>query len=130
MLKIFSQISSIIVALLFVYTINFKSFVTISYFVNQAEIIELFCINKEKPIIKCDGKCHLATQLAEVENDTEDSPFSESSLSYNLEINLSLVKNEINIQTKMDELIKAKFFTKNTIPSDGFYSIASPPPKA
>ena len=81
-------------------------------------------------MMKCDGKCHLATQLAEVENDTEDSPFSESSLSYNLEINLSLVKSEIDIQPKMDALKKTKSFTKKVTPSDGFYSIASPPPKA
>ena len=99
---------------MFVYTINFKSFITVSYFVNQAKIIELFCINKEKPQLQCNGKCHLATQLAEVENDTEDSPFSQSNLTYNLEINLPLVKSQIDIQPKMDELKKAKTFTKNT----------------
>ena len=129
-LKIFSQISSIIVALLFVYTINFKSFVTVSYFVNQAEIIDLFCVNKEKPILQCNGKCHLANQLAEVENNTEDAPFSSSSLSYNLEINLSLVDNEIDFLANVDELKKSKSFTKNAIPCDGFSAITSPPPKA
>ncbi|MDG1475963.1 MAG: hypothetical protein P8Q14_02340, partial [Vicingaceae bacterium] len=92
-LKYVSQISSIIVALLFVFTINFKSFVTVSYFINQAEIIELFCINKEKPELKCDGKCHLATQLTEVENDTEDTPFPPNNISSNLEISFSLLEN-------------------------------------
>lgn len=115
---------------MFVYTINFKSFVTVSYFVNQAEIIDLFCVNKEKPILQCNGKCHLANQLAEVENNTEDAPFSSSSLSYNLEINLSLVENEIDIQANVDELKKSKSFTKNVIPCDGFSAITSPPPKA
>ncbi len=115
---------------MFVYTINFKSFVTVSYFVNQAEIIELFCINKEKPMLKCDGKCHLATQLAEVENDTEDSPFSENNTSYNLEINLDLAQAQIDIQPKMDKTSILNYFSKNTIPCDGYYSITSPPPKA
>ena len=129
-LKYFSQISSIIVALLFVYTINFKSFVTVSYFVNQAEIIELFCINKEQPVLECNGKCHLASQLAEVENNSEDSPFSQSNINYSLEINLSLVNNEIDIQPPTDELVQVNYSTQNTIPCDGFTSTTSPPPKA
>ncbi len=97
---------------------------------NQTEIIELFCINKEKPKLQCNGKCHLTTQLANVENDTEDAPLSESNFSYNLEINLTIVKSDINIQPKIDELKKVKSFTKNSLPCDGFYTITSPPPKA
>ena len=126
----FSQISSIIVALLFVYTINFKSFVTVSYFVNQAEIIELFCINKDKPVMQCNGKCHLAVQLDEVENDTEDSPFSQRNWSTNLELNLSLVNNKIDIQPKTNEVKKVNYFTQNTSLCGGFFTITSPPPKA
>ena len=129
-LKYVSQISSIIVALLFVYTTNFKSFVTASYFINQAEIIELFCINKEKPQLQCDGKCHLATQLAEVENDTEDEPFSPNNISYQLDINLSLLENGIDITPKNNEIIETKFACKTPSVSDGYYSILSPPPKS
>ena len=129
MVKYLTQISSIIVALLFVYTINFKSFVTVSYFVNQAEIIELFCINKEKPALKCDGKCHLADQLIEVENDTEDLPFSPNQISHNLEISCSLLEKEVVIQP-VSKNIKNESPSLN-IPSisDGYYSIQSPPPK-
>lgn len=117
-------------ALLFVYTINFKSFVTISYFVNQAEIIELFCINKEKPQLKCDGKCHLATQLAEVETDTEETPFSQSNLSYELEIDLSLTETKIEFNPKIENLKKQNQFYYTSSISDGYYSILSPPPKS
>lgn len=36
----------------------------IAYFeLNIDYIIETYCINKEKPELKCNGKCHLATQL-------------------------------------------------------------------
>lgn len=38
------------------------------YQLNKAEIIELFCINKSKPRLKCDGKCHLKTTLQKAEN--------------------------------------------------------------
>jgi hypothetical protein len=125
-----SKICSIFIALLFVYTINFKSFVTVSYFVNQTEIIELFCANKDKPVLQCNGKCHLATQLAEVENDTEESPFSQSNLSYNIELNLSFATTKIDIQPKMKEVKKVNYFTKKSILCDGFFSINPPPPKA
>jgi len=128
-MKFVTQISSIIVALLFVFTINFKSFVTISYFINQAEIIELFCINKEKPQLKCDGKCHLATQLTEVESDTEDSPFSSNNIVHNLEISFSLLEDNIIIQQNSSKDLKQSHnnYTPSTI--DGYYSILSPPPK-
>lgn len=124
------QISSIIVALLFVFTINFKSFVTVSYFVNQAEIIELFCINKEKPQLKCDGKCHLATQLTEVENDTKETPFPPNTIESNLEIIFSLLENDITIQTQSSKLLNQSHFNYAPSTSDGHYSILSPPPRA
>jgi hypothetical protein len=42
------------------------------YKINQKQIIELFCINKSKPELKCDGKCYLKNTLKNVD-DTEDS---------------------------------------------------------
>ncbi len=128
-LKLVSQISSIIVALLFVYTINFKSFVTFSYFVNQSEIIELFCINKEKPQLQCDGKCHLATQLSEVEKDTEDLPFSPTSLAYELEINLTITKEKVDFAPNTNTLKKGLYFASKSNICSGYTSITSPPPK-
>ncbi len=50
----------------------------VAYFeLNIDYVIETYCINKEKPKLKCNGKCHLAKQLAfssEAEN-TEKSFF-------------------------------------------------------
>jgi hypothetical protein len=40
--------------------------------INQKQIIELFCINKSKPELKCDGKCYLKSTLKNVD-DTEDN---------------------------------------------------------
>jgi hypothetical protein len=127
--KLLTQISSIIVALLFVYTINFKSFVTASYFINQAEIIELFCINKEKPQLKCDGKCHLATQLSEAESDTEDTPFAPNSVESNLEISFSLLEDNITLQSKSNNTLKQRHFNYTPSTADGYNSILSPPPR-
>lgn len=34
-----------------------------SYELNKAYIIENFCVNKDKPMMNCDGKCFLAGKL-------------------------------------------------------------------
>ena len=36
--------------------------------INQKQIVELFCINKNKPAMECDGKCYLKEKLEEVDN--------------------------------------------------------------
>ncbi|WP_052503504.1 hypothetical protein [Lacinutrix sp. Hel_I_90] len=39
----------------------------VAYFeLNIDYIIENYCVNKEKPQLQCNGKCHLAKQLASV----------------------------------------------------------------
>ena len=45
----------------------------IAYFeLNVDYIIETYCVNKEKPGLKCNGKCHLATQLSTSTTDTSN----------------------------------------------------------
>lgn len=34
-----------------------------SYELNKAYIVENFCVNKDKPMMNCDGKCYLAQQM-------------------------------------------------------------------
>lgn len=42
------------------------------YQLNIDYIIENYCVNKEKPELQCNGKCHLAKQLAVVNTSTDD----------------------------------------------------------
>ena len=35
--------------------------------INQAEITEKYCINKDKPMMDCNGKCYLSKQLENLE---------------------------------------------------------------
>lgn len=35
----------------------------INYTLNKAEIIEKFCENKDKPVLACEGQCHLKKQI-------------------------------------------------------------------
>jgi hypothetical protein len=50
-------------------------FPVIDYAVNYDYISKVLCINKDKPKLKCNGKCHLMKELAKAsENDKPASP--------------------------------------------------------
>lgn len=53
-----------------------KVALVINYHVNQAEITRKYCENKAKPKLQCNGKCHLAKQLAKQEK--QEKPSSET----------------------------------------------------
>jgi hypothetical protein len=42
--------------------------IVVNYQLNQAQITELFCINKNKPDVGCQGKCYLKKQLGQAES--------------------------------------------------------------
>ncbi len=60
-----------IVAILLVFALQipiFSKWGTIAIFqFNQTEIIENFCLNKDRPELNCDGHCYLAKQLKSLE---------------------------------------------------------------
>jgi hypothetical protein len=45
----------------------------IDYVVNQDYIAEFLCINKDKPELECNGKCHLKKELQKTQEDTQQS---------------------------------------------------------
>ena len=51
--------------LIFTFTLGvmWQSVLVINFYSNQAEIIEKHCVNKDKPKMNCEGKCHLKKQL-------------------------------------------------------------------
>lgn len=40
-----------------------REIIVVDYQVHKARITQLFCVNKDKPSLHCNGKCHLAKQL-------------------------------------------------------------------
>ncbi len=56
------------------------SFIVLNHSVNQSYIIENFCENKEKPELKCNGKCHLNKQIKEDTEKKSDVPANISEL--------------------------------------------------
>ncbi|KAB1064300.1 hypothetical protein [Salibacter halophilus] len=56
-------ISSILLIALFGFTQFFNAVLFVNYRMNVDEITELFCENKDKPELNCNGKCHFSQQL-------------------------------------------------------------------
>lgn len=54
------------------------------YYINQAKIAEVFCINKDRPELKCEGKCHMIAQV-EQSDDEGSSHNTVTEVSFNLE---------------------------------------------
>ncbi len=45
----------------------------VEYFLNQDYIAEFLCINKEKPELECNGKCHLVKELEKQQGNDSSS---------------------------------------------------------
>jgi len=96
----------------------------INYSLNKAEIIEKFCKNKDKPILKCEGKCHLKKQLAKAaENEEEQNKTIKTDTSYPVG---SISCLELQSIYKLDTIVTIP--SKNSsLKNDLFWRIDHPP---
>lgn len=85
---------SIGVVLLFLQPQISNTAVWMLYEMNKAAITEAFCVNKEKPALKCNGKCHLATQLTQPLPTESNQP---TQASYIPQIDLFFLPTEPNV---------------------------------
>ncbi|WP_201987506.1 hypothetical protein [Hymenobacter rubidus] len=46
----------------------------VDYQLNKARITAQYCVNKARPQLHCNGKCHLAQQLRKAENGDKKAP--------------------------------------------------------
>lgn len=64
------------------------SIIQAHFFIQQDQIVVIFCINQDKPEMKCEGKCELGKRLSEAKNQQkngEEITLEELSLIYTLE---------------------------------------------
>jgi hypothetical protein len=50
------------------------SVIQVNFTINQAYIIDNFCVNTDRPELKCDGKCFLADQFKAQKERQESTP--------------------------------------------------------
>lgn len=79
----------------------------VSFKANQDFIAKVLCINKDKPEMKCNGKCHLAKELNKTENKDENLPIT---ISNKTEITLFIENQEtFELKKQLGFLTKERF---------------------
>lgn len=61
------------------------TFIQAQFLLQRKEITAIYCINKDKPELKCEGKCELSKRLSEAKDkkgEAEEVTLEELSLSY------------------------------------------------
>ena len=53
-----------------------REVLVLDYQLNKARITELYCVNKARPLLHCNGKCHLMQQLRKADGAEKKAPFS------------------------------------------------------
>lgn len=102
-----------------------QSLVLLSYEINKLEIIEKFCINKDKAQMQCEGKCHLSKQL-----DTIDQHSNDNGVSISLEETTLLFPIIFKKFGFTSKVTKTKTFFNSSLHWNSFPSeILTPPPQ-
>ncbi|WP_116525129.1 hypothetical protein [Seonamhaeicola aphaedonensis] len=96
----------------------------VEYVLNQDYIAEFLCINKDKPKLQCNGKCHLAK---EIKKQQEQEPFT--ALSISMENYPIGFVNILNIKTKQNYTLKeTQSFFYNNLYNFNFKKVIFQPP--
>lgn len=70
---------AILSILLYINALIIPVFPVFNYMVNT-ELYEALCINKDKPQMECNGKCHLSDELQEQESEKKTTPLLDINL--------------------------------------------------
>ena len=109
--------------LIFLFVVSQQAVVIMHFKLNQKAITEQFCINKSKPELQCNGKCHLTKELQE----TKDSPSEKIINTRNFDLAfISYVEFELKIPKiiKKKELVIYREFQH----AEPYLEILLPPP--
>ncbi len=72
-MSITSKISAGLLAVLFLFNTLYLSLTYAYYYLDKTDFIEQFCVNKDKPEMKCNGKCHLK-KVTQENSDNNTTP--------------------------------------------------------
>ena len=130
-MKVFNIILAVFMSLVLLFSTNLKSFITINYLLNKAEIIEFFCINKEKPKLKCNGKCHLTKEIKKVDVEEEEKPLLPISNNKQHNEVLYTEVNQLNANSEVDINNNNQHYSPINAGEiqHGYTSLITPPPK-
>lgn len=84
-MKIIKKITSVVLLMAFLLQVVGKMVIYVNYQINKKNITKTYCINKSKPQLHCDGKCHLKKQLKEQEK-KENAPSNDVKEKYETQL--------------------------------------------
>lgn len=94
-----------------------------AFVLNQDYIIDKFCVNKSKPELKCNGKCHLKDAISKTSEENNEGRTSIIS-----EIIFPVFYSEYQIDFQRVEYITKHYFIFNEkVESSYFSNIVHPP---
>ena len=100
----------------------------IGYYINYDYIVNVLCENKDKPVMKCNGKCHLAKELKKA-NDGIDPKENVPPLNMK-EYPVAPILSEKNIsEYYFATITKTYLQKKNESFIDSYYNVIFEPPK-
>lgn len=65
------QVTSILLIIIFCFSVVRPVISCFEYIINYDYITKVLCINKEKPELKCSGKCYLKEQLSKISSENK-----------------------------------------------------------
>lgn len=97
----FQQVFLLFLCLLILLNPFSRTWVVVSYKLNESYISQNLCENKDKPQLKCNGKCHLKKQLAQSEQAEQKTHQNSNEKA---EVLYCSVVNNYNFQTQFSYL--------------------------
>ncbi|SEU07576.1 hypothetical protein SAMN04487998_3762 [Hymenobacter actinosclerus] len=82
-MAVYRLLAYLLTSLLLLQTLE-QELLVVNYELNQARITARYCVNKARPQLKCNGKCHLAKQLRQAEDDSNKAPAGSTRLKFEL----------------------------------------------
>jgi len=86
----------------------------VRFAINQEEITEKFCENKDKPKLQCNGQCHLSKVLQEQNQQEEEENISEPNVEYPVG-KVSSFRFEVTLNAKEEK--QTVFYSKDVLPA-------------
>ena len=99
-----SLISSLLLALI-LFTQFYNSAVWLRYELNVEEITELFCVNKNKPALMCNGKCYVKGELIDIDIFPQTPQVPVTEVSYLPAIKLFVVQESVFVASVLSDIL-------------------------
>lgn len=124
-----NQIAAVFLLSLLLVKILIVPAIFVNYELRKDFIIENYCVNKERPELKCDGKCYLAKQIKAAEQ-KDDAQGTDTFLSKVFEIETLVCVNHFSFEPRASLIKNHIYYPAETSATRSYHIAIYHPPKA